>query len=201
MPRVDDRQMALARVYARALLALAEESGRTDELLAELTEVAAYLDRDPELLEFLTSPLIGTEDRRRTLETLFRGRAGDLLVDALQVMNRKGRLGILPALAEGFRREARDLRGIVEVEVTSAVPLTPGSRARLEGVVARATGMKPELSEEVKPALLGGLVIRLGDDKIDASVARELEKVSALLRQRASQEILSGKSYFTETEG
>lgn len=200
MAHVDEKQMALARVYSRALLELSEELGSTDELLAELLDLASYLEGDRELEEFLASPLVSVEDRRAILESLFRGRASDLLVDALQVMNRKGRLGILPAVAEGFRREVRDLRGYTDVYVKSAVPLTAGLRERLEQVVSRITGKKPQLVEEVDPALLGGLVIRLGDDKIDTSVARELEKVGDLLQARASREILSGKSYTLEID-
>lgn len=200
MPRIDEKQMALARVYARAVVELAEEREETDRVLAELAELASYLDAHPELADFLASPLVRTTERRELLEKLFRGRAGDLLVDALQVMNRKGRLALLPAVAEAFRQEVRDLQGLTDVHVASAVALPAGLKERLLEAISRLTGKKPQLVEVVDPRLLGGLVLLMGDEKIDGSVARELEKVGERLRRRASEEILSGKSYTLEND-
>jgi F-type H+-transporting ATPase subunit delta len=193
-------QLAIARVYARSMVRLAEERGETDSLLAELAAMTSLVDERPELGEFLASPLVSTEDRRGVLESLLRGRASDLLVDSLQVMNRKGRLELLAAVAEGFRQEVRELRGETDVYVTTAVPLSAALRDRLSQAAGRFTGRRPRLVERVDPALLGGLVLQVGDDKIDTSVARELERLASLLSQRASAEILSGKSYTVESD-
>ncbi|MGH9361526.1 MAG: ATP synthase F1 subunit delta [Thermoanaerobaculia bacterium] len=190
MARVDERQLALARVYARALLALAEERGESETLLAELGELARHLDRDPEFAEFIASPLVDDERRRETLEQIFRGRASDLLVDALQVLNRKGRLGVLRTVAEAFRRELREARGLVDVRVRTAVPLPPPLRVRLVETVRRFSGGTPELAEVVDPKVLGGLVVELEGKKLDASLAARLRELGAALARRASEEIL-----------
>ncbi len=198
MASVDDRQLGIARLYARAMLQVAEEQGQADDLLEEITGLAAHAAADPDFLGFLASPLIDEAARRDALERLFRGRASDLLVDSLQVIHRKGRLGLLAAIAEAYRQAHRDLRGEVDVYVTSAVALGEEERKRLQEAADRFTGRRACLVETVDPGILGGLVIRVADDKIDASVANRVAKVAQALTARASEEILSGKTYFLE---
>jgi F-type H+-transporting ATPase subunit delta len=194
MAKVNDREMALARVYSRAMLSLADEVGETDELLAELQELVKALDQNPELERFLASPLVEDEDRAAVLEKLFRGRASDLLVDSLQVVNRKGRLGVLRAIAEGYRIEHRDLRGIADAHVRTAVPLSDALRGRVREAVARFTGKQAHLFEKVDPAILGGIVIEVDGRKIDGSVASRLRELGQALEQRASEEIVRSRS-------
>jgi F-type H+-transporting ATPase subunit delta len=194
MAKVNDREMALARVYSRAMLGLAEEVGEADELLEELQELVKSLDRNPELEQLLSSPLVEAEDRAAVLEKLFRGRASDLLVDSLQVVNRKGRLALLRAIAEGYRVEHRDLRGIADASVRTAVPLTDAQRSQVRAAVARFTGKQAYLFEKVDPAILGGIVIEVDGRKIDGSVASRLRELGQALEQRASEEIVRARS-------
>jgi F-type H+-transporting ATPase subunit delta len=197
MSRIDDRNLGLGRLYAKALLDLAEEQGSADELLDELTDLARYLEGQPELLDLFGSPLTEGADRARTLEKAFRGRASDLLVDALQVINRKGRLGSLRAIAEAYRQELRDRRGQVDVHVRTAVPLTEGLRARLTESLAQFTGRQPALIEKVDPSVIGGLVVEVAGTKIDTSVASRLKGLGAALERRASEEIHRGVAAYT----
>jgi F-type H+-transporting ATPase subunit delta len=194
MASVNDRELAVARIYSKSMLDLAEERGEADVLLDELQEAVKYLDRSPEFEQFLGSPLVDGEDRSRTLERAFRGRASDLLVDSLQVVNRKGRLGLLRAIAEGYRIEHGLLRGIVEAHVRTAVPLNEGLRARVRESVARYTGKQPRLIEKVDPSLIGGIVIDVEGRKIDGSVARRLREIGQALERRASEEIVRARA-------
>lgn len=194
----DDRQLAVARVYARSLLDLAEKAGATESVQAELAGVAELASSNADLRSFFGSPVIGTEERRSAIEKVFRGRASDLVVDALQVINRKGRLGLLGAIAESYRQEDKARRGIVDVHVTTAVPISDALRTRLQKALNERSGRQANLVESVNPAIIGGLVLQVEDDKIDASVTKELSKLAGLLVERASQEILSGKSYVTD---
>jgi F-type H+-transporting ATPase subunit delta len=198
MATVDDRDLAVGRIYGKAMLDLAEQQGEADALLDELGELVKYLDAHPEFENFLATPLVEEDERAAALEKIFRGRASDLLVDSLQVINRKGRLGLLRAVAEAYKLEYRDLRGIVDVTVRTAVPLTDAQRARLDEAMARFTGKKPLLTERVDPSILGGLVIEAAGQKIDTSVATRLRELSAALERRASQEILRSRAYISE---
>jgi F-type H+-transporting ATPase subunit delta len=198
MANVAEQSLNIGRVYARSILELAEAAGQGAAMLEELADLSRLLEGDPELELFFGSPLIEEEDRERVVEKAFRGRASDLLVDALQVINRKGRLGLLRAIAEGYRLEYRELHGLVDARVRTAVPLSPELRERLREAVARFTGRQPDLIEKVEPALLGGMIVEVAGKKIDSSVAHRLAQLGAALDRRASQEIQRGGAYFAE---
>ena len=196
MARIDEQELAVAGVYARALLALAVERDEADRSEAELAEVAGMLAASPELAEYLASPLVDLETRGAALDRALAGRASELVVNTLQVMNAKGRLELLPALAEAYRLENEGRRGEVDVEVTTAVELTDELRRRIKVAASRFAGRTARLVETVEPALLGGLVLKVGDRKIDSSLARRLHDAHEKLFERASQELHSDKSYF-----
>ncbi len=192
MANVDSRDAGVARVYARAMLDLASAQGQEDDLLAELEALASAVGGDPELAAFMASPLVSGEARAEVLEKVFRRRASDLLVDSLEVINRKGRLGLLPAIVEAYRGEYRELRGLVDARVISAVPLGKAQRTELTAAIAKLTGKQPELQESVDPAILGGLVIEVAGEKIDSSLAARLRDVGTHLAQRAALELHRG---------
>lgn len=196
--KINDRELAVARIYSRAMLGLAEERGEGDALLDELQEMVKALDRSPELEQLFASPLVDSADRSQVLEKILRGRASDLLVDALQVVNSKGRLGLLRAIAEAYRMEHRDLRGRVDAIVRTPVRLTDALRTRVRETVARHTGKTPDLVEKVDPSLIGGIVIEVAGEKIDGSIAHRLRELSAVLEQRASQEIVRARSVISD---
>jgi len=194
--------LAIGRVYAKALLGLAERMGEggAEALGEELAGLASLLAESPALGRYLSDPFVDPEKRRRLLEATLRGRVSDLLVDGLQVVNRKGRLALLPELAEAYRRMLAELRGEVEVEVATAVPLSAEQREALRVAAAHHTGKRARLIESVDESLLGGMVVRVGDRKIDNSVIKDLRRLSRLLAERGSREILSGKSHFAEAD-
>jgi F-type H+-transporting ATPase subunit delta len=198
MASINDRAMTLGRIYAKGILELAEAQGESAALLGEIADLAGLVAADPELGQFFSSPLIEEETRGPVLEKVFRGHASDLLVDTLQVINRKGRLGILPAIAEAYRQEYRTLHGLVDARVRTAVPLTAELRERLRATVARFTGKQPDLIEKVDPALIGGMIVEVEGKKIDSSVAHRLKQVGTALDRRSSQEIWSGSAYTAE---
>ena len=189
MSKVNDKHRSVARVYSRSILELAEAQGRSSELLDELGEIVALMDRDASFAAFVESPLIDTGERSKSLERLFRGKTSDLLVDALQVLNRKGRLEILPTLYETYRKDHQDHVGRVDVRVLTAVPLADELRARLRDELSRVLGKDANLIESVDPSILGGLVLRVGDKKVDASVGRQIRDLRHLVHQRASHQI------------
>ena len=98
--RVDEQEVAVADVYAAALLELAEKQGEGDAVLEELEAVSSLLEQHPEFAGYLSSPMVDVEARRRAIDKTFEGRANDLLVNTLQVMNRRDRLDLLEALKD-----------------------------------------------------------------------------------------------------
>src|SRR5436305_291132 len=154
-----EERLAGARAEATAIV---EEGRRDAEVVKRKIEAAAKVEAD---------------------------KASDLLVDSLLVINRKGRLGSLRAIAAGYRAALRDLRGWMDVHVRTAVPLTDPLRARLTEALAASTSRKPALIEQVDPAVIGGLIIQIEGRKIDASLASRLHPLSEALHARASRAI------------
>ena len=187
MARLKEKQVSIARVYSQAMLGLAG-SGAND-LLDELEGLVGLLDSNDELRQLFSSPLVDPREREKAIESMFRGRASDLLVDSLQVLNRHGRLTFLDTIVELYRQEAQEQEGNVDVHVTTAVPLGDGVKKELEALAKRLYGRRPDLVETVDPALIGGLVVRVGDRKIDTSVATQLRTMRQQLEERAAHEI------------
>ena len=200
MANVNSRDRRVARIYAKAMLDLAVAERQEDGLLDELDELQRAIAGDEELAAFLGSPLVSAAARAEVIERVFRRRASDLLVDALEVVNRKGRLGLLAAIAAAYRGEYRALRGLVDARVTTAVPLGKAQRASLAAAVAKLTGKQPDLVERVDPAILGGLVVEVAGEKIDSSLATRLRDVGTILAQRAAAELHRGGGADRETQ-
>ncbi len=187
--KLDERQLAVARVYARSLLELARQSHEESAVLEEFDSMLEQFALQPRFEEILVDPGVDEEERAGILERVLRGRANDLVVNTLQVMNRKGRAGLLRALVHAYRVELEELQGLVKAKAITAVPLTEETRKRLIAALERRTGKKIVLHELVEKGLLGGMILRLGDQKLDSSVARELWRVGVRLDKRASSEL------------
>ena len=199
MASADERNREIGRLYAEAILHVAEEKGQAEELLEELNGSSSTSTQSR------ARPLPGQPDDRGGAP-----RAGDRtglpgpgerpaarLAPGGQPQGAP--LAALRAIAAAYRAELRDLRGWVDVDVRTAVPLTDALRQRLEQTLAATTGRKPTLIEKVDPSVIGGLVVEVEGRKIDASVASRLHDLSEALMARASHEIHSGKAYVAES--
>lgn len=196
MPDASGQEFAVARVYSSVMLQLAESQGEVDVLLEELREFATRVDENAELRAFLSSPTVARDARRRALEKLFRGRFSDLFVDSLQVLNRKGRLGLIHSVVEAYALARKELHGRVQVQVRTAASLTDELRERLKDVAGEYTGKEADLVETIDESLIGGIVVQIGDQKFDTSVATRLKRLGDALRDRASHEIHSGRTHW-----
>lgn len=191
MSRIDEKQVAVARVYSKALLELAGDEAQN--LLDELEDLLKVLGGNAELREFFASPLVDASVREGAIEKVFRGRASDLLVDSLQVLNHHDRLAYLDTIVALYRQATQERQGHVDVHVTSAVPLSDGVRKELTGLASRLYGRQPDLIEKVDASLIGGLVLRVGDRKIDTSVVTQLRDLRQQLADRAAREIYESR--------
>ena len=186
----------MARIYARSAFALADQQGAAESLQDELEELVKQLDKEPALENFLTSPLVEIGERQQMLDRLFAGQMSEILLDTLQVMNRKGRSGLVRALAEAYRQEFEERTGRVTVTVRTAVALSESLRQQLLEATSRFTGREASLMETVDESLIGGMILLVGDQKIDSSVAKELRQLEAQFLDRASMESRKDETYF-----
>ena len=199
IPKPNEQEIAVARIYARSAFALAEEQAATESLRTELEELVKQLDQQPALERFLSSPLVEIGERRQMLDRLFEGHMSKVLLDTLQVMNKKGRSELVRALAEAYRQEFEDRTGRVTASVRTAVALTEDLRQQLLDATTRFTGREASLKESVDESLIGGMILLVGDRKIDTSVAKELRQLETQFLDRASRESQNDEAYFVES--
>jgi F-type H+-transporting ATPase subunit delta len=197
MAKFTGNELPIGKVYAASLFQLAQQQGAGEAVRDELNELAAFVDGNQLFADFLSNPTVDVEARKNVIEKAFRGRLSDIVVDTLQVMNRGNRMVLVGALAAAFAGIHEERAGGVAVQVQTAVPLSDAARTRLQAVISKKTGKNAKIKESVDPNLLGGLVVRVGDDKLDGSVARKLAELLANMLDRASREIYSGREYVT----
>ena len=193
MKGVTDQQLTLAKVYAEAMIQLAESQGETGELAQEQSDFASRFNDNADLQTFLGSPTIDRDTRRTAIEKLFRGKYSDLFVNSLQVLNSKGRSTLVRAVAEAYSLAREERLGRVRVFVRSATPLTEELRIGLRGATRSYTGKEAELIETIDASLLGGLVVQVGDQQFDGSVRTRIARMSAALRETATREVFGDR--------
>jgi F-type H+-transporting ATPase subunit delta len=184
---MDPDHESLARTYGEALLNAAEAEGAAPAVLDELDELVALAGRLPELGAMMASPSIAAAEKDRVLVRMFEAQAHPVVLRFLRVLNRSGRLGLMPSIVGAARRidDARRNRQVVQVR--SAVPLEAGEREALAAAIARSLGRTPILVEAVDPSILGGLVVQVGDMLLDTSVRSQLDRMRRGLVQERLQ--------------
>ncbi len=199
MAKFEHGSIAIADSYAKTLLELTEQSGQSEAVAADFGEFDKLLKTDEAFAEFMHSQSVDSETRSKVLEKNFRGRMNDLLLSTIQVVNRKNRCELLELIRERFRLALEDARNEVDVYVTSAIPLTGELRESLREATTSISGKTVRFIEDVKPSILGGLVVQIGDEKLDTSVVTRLQGLNKSLVHRATEEIQKGHAFADAT--
>ena len=165
-----------ARRYAEAALELARRDETLDAWLVEL-RLAVDLVGVEEAATVVDNPAIAWEVRRAIITALLGSRVGTPTRNLVLLIARRGRLAILPRVADEFKRLVDREHGIVVANVTSAEPLEPADLGAVAERVAAMAGARVEVHSAVDPALIGGLTVRVGYRLIDASVLGRLSRL------------------------
>jgi F-type H+-transporting ATPase subunit delta len=167
----------LAVAYARSVLELAVERSIADETGRDFGQIAEVVDQNPDLQVFLASPAIGQVERGQVVDKAFRGRVSELVLNTLLVMNRKGRLGLLRQVVAAYTDLLQEQQGIIEVDVFVAERLTPDQLEQVRRRVGAALKREAVIHQYVDPSIIGGLVIKVADRLLDASVRAQLRAI------------------------
>jgi len=170
-----------ADAYARPLLELANEQGKTNEIAEELSQLAEIVRQNKTFSLYLADPGVGSEERRSTLGRVFGGRVLPLLSNFIGVLNKRSKLGLIPAIADSFHRQLEVQRGNIEVDVTTAQTLSAEELETVRLKVGIALGKNAIVHQHVDESILGGLVVRVEDKLIDASVRYQLQAMKEQL--------------------
>lgn len=163
--------------YAEALVELAQEQRIVDEVRDQMAALLAAFAEEPDGLTVLESPRIASESKLRVIEAAFRGTLHDVLTNTLGVVVKHGRGAHVRAVCEEAVARADVALNRVTVLAQTATPLDDAARDKLRGVVKTVTGHTPMLEERVRPELLGGLRIRVGDHVVDATMRARLREM------------------------
>jgi F-type H+-transporting ATPase subunit delta len=199
---LDPSARRVARVYSEALFGAAAKQNQVEELLEELDAlVGRVFKADPQFEVFLSSSAIDRPTKAAAIRRAFEGRASDLLLNTLLVLNDHERLELLRAIVATYRELRDQQAGRMRVHIRSAVPLPDDQRQRLQQQLRQQFQKEPILDEQVDPELLGGLVVRVGDWLYDGSVRSELVDIRNQIIARSSYEIQSRRDRFSSRNG
>lgn len=197
----DSRTQHIAGVYARAYLGAADAASATDVWVAQLDRFTdEVFERFPDFRRLLDSAFVSREQKEAILVRVVGQReASDLLV-FLKVLNRHDRLGYLSAIRHEVDRQFRVMRGLVDVTLQAAQPLAADLRRDVVAALRRALGTEPEVTELTDPALLGGLVVTVGNTVFDGSLRTQLARTREEMIKTCVKEIETNRARFLTRE-
>ena len=166
----------IARVYARSLFEVAQEQEKLDEVRDQIGEFADALSESRELQTFFFSPYFSTEEKKQGLDKALDG-AEDIVANFLAVLIENHRMPVLFRIRREIDAMWQDVNQLLPVQITSAIELDEAVTKQIGDEIGRQTGRTVELTSTVDPDVLGGIVVRVGNSILDASIRTRLERL------------------------
>jgi F-type H+-transporting ATPase subunit delta len=173
------KNLRVARRYAGALMDIAESGKNIDGTAGDLETIASALRGSRELRLLTLSPVVSPARKAGVFRAIFAGRIGEGTMKFVDLVVAKQREKHLPEIIEQFALLRDEKMGIVSIDVTSAVEFTPSQEKDLNNELERYTKKKVRVRITVDRAIKAGLVVRIGDTVLDASMRRQLELLKA----------------------
>jgi F-type H+-transporting ATPase subunit delta len=167
----------VASRYAKSLLSLAEEKGVLEEVHDDMQLFKNVAENNKEFTRILKNPIINHDKKLNILKGIFKGKVHPLTFSIFEIITRKNREAILPAIAKAFHQQYNVFKNIEEAKVVTTFPLTEELRKEFELIVWKYTGKKVDLKEEVNESLIGGYILKIGDRQIDESLNSKLKEL------------------------
>jgi len=170
--------------YIKSLLGLAVEKGVLEEVNRDMQLFAKTCKENRAFEVVLKSPIIKHDKKREILTRLFKGKVNALTMSILDILTRKNREALLPAISVGFHAAYNAYKGVEKATVKTAVPLDSKLKGEIEQIVKNLSSKKQvELVEIIDADLIGGFVLNVGDKQIDASVKNKLKTLQLNFNQ------------------
>jgi len=174
----------LAQVYARSLFEVAREQNKLDELREQLGQFADAMKQNRELELFFFSPYFSTNEKQEGLEKLLDG-ADEQLMNFLKLLVENHRMPVIYRLRREYERLWERENRLLPVVLTSAVELDEQTVKDLGERIGERTGNTVVLTTRVEPDIIGGIVVRVGNSILDASIRNRLEQLRTQVAQGA----------------
>ena len=173
----------IADRYAQALFEVGEETQTTNELYQELKQLVDILNENKDLHNFLRSPLIGREDKKNVMKNIFENQLSDNMNNFLKIVIDKDRMSAIENIKESYKNLLNDKNNILEGTVVTAVSLSEQEIKDLEKNLSIKFNKKVTLNNIVDETILGGVLVKLGNEEIDGTVKTRLAKIKNQLSQ------------------
>lgn len=169
--------------YASALFELAQDANAVDAVSAELARFETLLRESADLERLVKSPVFSAEEQTRAVgAVLDRAGIGGLAANFIRLVASKRRLFALPAMIRAYREFVAQSRGIVRAEVRVAEAPSPRLAEEIRNALREVADAEVDVDIKVDPALIGGLVVRMGSRMIDASLRTKLNSIRLAMR-------------------
>lgn len=176
----------IAEPYAQALLSLARSNDSVEPIARSTSELLELLKESDELSAFLSNPLIEAETKKGVLRQILGEAPNQNLKNFLLLLVDRGRISLLAPILRQFQALVRELNQTVLAEVSSAVALSEQQQATIrQKVKALTSAQQVEIETEIDPDLLGGVIIKVGSQVIDASLRGQLRRIGVQLSTTA----------------
>ena len=174
----------VSKVYGDALFAAAVEAKKMEEMFEEVKQLQVILKENADLQKMLANPKIIREDKENVIETVFRKRISNEIVELMKLMIAKGRYSQIESVFEYVIGLVKEEKKIGVAHVTSALPLTGGQKANIIKRLLDTTKYETiEMNYDVDRSLIGGVIIRIGDRVVDSSIKTKLYELSKDLKR------------------
>ena len=167
---------AIAQVYARSLFEVAKEHDKLDVVREQLGEIADTIAEQHDLQVFFFSPYFSTEEKVEGLSRAMQD-ADESVVNFLDLLIEKHRMPALFRIRREFDALWEEENRLLPVQVTSAIELDESTVRQIGDAIGKQTGRRIELTSEVDPGILGGIVLRVGNSILDASIRNRLDRL------------------------
>jgi F-type H+-transporting ATPase subunit delta len=175
----------LAEVYARSLFEVARQHDKLDELREQLGQFADALDSNRELAVFFFSPYFSTKEKQLALDRVLQG-ADELFLNFLKLLIENHRMPVIFRTRQQFEHMWERENQLLGVDITSAIELDQAMTESLGRRIGERAGRRVRLAAHVDPDILGGIVLRVGNSILDASIRNRLEQLRRHVAQGAS---------------
>lgn len=166
----------IARVYAKSLFEVAQEKGTLDTVRDQLGQFSDALASDPQLSTFFFSPYFSTVEKKDGLHKAVTD-ADPTVVNILELLLENHRMPAIHRLRKEYDRLWDEENKLLPVDITSAVALDDDVVKRLGEQIGQQTGRKVQLNAHVDPDVLGGIILRVGNQILDASIRNRLDQL------------------------
>lgn len=178
----------IAETYSNALFDLAKEMNALERFETDLLYAKSILEDHKELGQFLTSPIVAEKGKLDVLGKIFGTSIHTKALHFMYVMIKRRRARYILDTIEAYIAKAREARGIVEAKVIVTEPLSESMKAAVKSKLHAISGKDYLLDEQIDPSIVGGMIIQIGDRRIDFSMARQLDEMKKSLLTLGSVE-------------